>query len=66
MDRAGAGLLEGPHHVHDVQRLAVARVAIDQHRQARGARDLADEEADLVDGDNAEIGQAHRSGHART
>ena len=65
MDRAGAGLLEGAHHVHDVQRLAVAGVAVDQHRQARGARDLADEEADLVDRDDAEIGQAHRGRHRR-
>ena len=65
MDGAGAGILEGAHHVHDVQRLAVARVAVDQHRQARRARDLADEEADLVDGDDAEVGQAHRRGHAR-
>ena len=51
--------------MHDVQRLAVAGVAVDQHRQAGGARDLADEEADLVDGDDAEIGQAHRGGHRR-
>ena len=65
MDRAGARLLEGAHHVHDVQRLAVAGVAVDQHRQARGARDLADEEADLVDRDDAEIGQAHRGRHRR-
>ena len=60
VDRAGAGILEGAHHVHDVQRLAVAGVAVDQHRQARRARDLADEEADLVDRDDAEVGQAHR------
>ena len=57
------GILEGADHVHDVQRLAVAGVAVDQHRQAGGARDLADEEADLVDGDDAEIGQAHRGRH---
>ena len=45
MDRAGAGFLERAHHVHDVERLAVAGVAVDQHRQAGGAGDLADEEA---------------------
>ena len=60
MHRAGAGILEDAHHVHDVQRLAVAGVAVDQHRQARRAGDLADEKRDLVDGDDAEIGQAHR------
>ena len=65
MDRAGARILEGAHHVHDVQRLAVAGVAVDQHRQPRRARDLPDEEADLVDRDDAEVGQPHRRGHRR-
>ena len=37
MHRAGAGILEAAHHVHDVQRLAIAGVAVDQQRQARGA-----------------------------
>ncbi len=65
MDGAGAGLLEGPHHVHHIRGLAVARVAVHQHRQARGAGDLADEEAHLVDRDDPEVGQAHRGRHRR-
>ena len=63
--RGGAGILERTHHVHDVQRLAVSGVAVDQQRQAGGAGDLADEEAHLVDGDHAEVGHAHRGGHRR-
>ena len=49
--------------MHDVERFAVAGIAVDEQRQARCARDLADEEADLFDGDDAEVGQAHRAGH---
>ena len=64
--RGGAGVLEAAHHVHDVERLAVAGVAVHQQRQAGRAGDLADEEAHLVDGDHAEVGQAHRRGHRGT
>lgn len=63
MDRAGARVLEDADHVHDVQRLAIAGVAVDEERQARGAGDLPDEEGDLVDGDDPEVGQAHGGGH---
>ena len=63
MHRRGAGVLEAAHHVHDVERLAVAGVAVDQQRQTGGARDLADEEAHLVHRDHAEVGDAHRGGH---
>jgi hypothetical protein len=65
MDRPGAGLLEGAYHVHRVERLAIAGVAIDEHGQRAGACDLTDEEADLVDGDDAEIGDPHRRRHRR-
>ena len=44
LHRAGARVLEGAHHVHDIERLAVAGVAVHQHRQAAGARDLTDKE----------------------
>ena len=60
-----ACVLEGAHHVHDIERLAIAGVAIDQHRQAAGARHLADEEGDFLDRDDAEIRQAHRRRHRR-
>ena len=63
MNGAGAGFLEDADHVHDVERLAIAGVAVDQQRQAARAGDLADEERDLVDGDDAEVGQAHRCRH---
>jgi hypothetical protein len=36
MHRGGPGILEAAHHVHDVERLAIAGVAIHQHRQAIG------------------------------
>ena len=65
MHRAGAGILEAAHHVHHVERFAVAGIAIDQHRQAGGAGDLADEKADFIYRDNAEVGQAHRGRHRR-
>ena len=65
MHRGGAGILEAAHHVHDVERLAVAGVAIDQQRQPGRAGDLAHEEAHLVHRDDPEIGQAHRGGHRR-
>src|SRR5690606_6703569 len=55
VDRGGAGGLEGPDHVHDVERLAVPGVAVDQHGQA-SARQLPDEGGDVVDGDDAEVG----------
>ena len=29
VNRRGAGVFEGAHHVHDVERLAIARVAVD-------------------------------------
>src|ERR1700755_1067085 len=51
--RPPARVLEGAPQVDAVQRLAEAGVAVDQDRQARGARHLADEEADLVDRDDA-------------
>ena len=63
MDGSGAGILEAAHHVHHVQRFAVAGIAVHQQRQSGGARDLAHEEAYLVDGDHAEVGNTHRGGH---
>ena len=63
---ARARVLEAAHHVHDVERLAVAGVAIDQQRQSGRAGDLADEEAHLVHRDHADVGDAHRRGHRRT
>ena len=65
MNRAGAGFLEHADHVHDVERFAVTGVAVDQQRQARGADDLAHEERDLVDRDDAEVRQSHRGRHRR-
>ena len=53
VNRRGAGVFEGAHHVHDIERFAIARVAVDQHRQTACPRDLPNEEADLVDRDNA-------------
>ena len=66
MHGAGAGFLESADGVHDVERFAVAGVAVDKERQARRAGDLADEKADLVDRDDAEVGNAHGGGHRRT
>ena len=63
MNGAGAGFLEDADHVHDVERFAIAGVAVDQQRQAAGAGDLADEERDFIDGDDAEVRQAHRCRH---
>src|SRR6266516_3021788 len=54
MNRRSTGILECPHHVHDVKCFAVAGVAIDQYRQAARAGQLADEERYLLDGDDAE------------
>ena len=65
MHRGGAGILEAAHHVHHVERLAVAGVAVHQQRQAGRAGDLADEEAHLVHRDHAEVGDTHRCGHRR-
>jgi Fe-S cluster assembly protein SufD len=61
--RAGAGFLEGAGHMHDVQRFAIAGIAIDQHRQAGGAADLTNPEADIVHRDHTQIRQAHGRGH---
>jgi hypothetical protein len=61
----GTCILESAHHVHDIERFAIAGVAIDQHRQAADAGNLADEEGDFLDCDDAEIRQAHRSRHRR-
>src|ERR1019366_6263455 len=58
-----AGVLERADHVHDVQRLAISGVAVDQQRRPGGARDLAHEEAPLVHGDHAQVGDAHGGGH---
>ena len=63
MNGAGAGFLEHADHMHDVERFAVTGVAVDQQRQAGGAGDLADEERDFVDGDDAEVRQSHRGRH---
>ena len=60
---ARARILERADHVHHVQRLAIAGVAVHQHRQRAGPRDLADEEADLVDRDHAEVRQPHAGRH---
>src|SRR6185437_14632329 len=57
--RGGARILEGADHVHDVERLAVTRIAVDQHRQGRRAAHLADEEADVIDSDDPEVRQSH-------
>ncbi len=59
----GPGFFEAADHVHDVERLAKAGVAIHQYGQTGCAGDLADVEAHIVDGDHAEIGQAHGRGH---
>ena len=63
MDGRGARILEAAHHMHDVERFAMAGVAVDENRQARGARHLANEETDLLHRDDAEIGQPHGAGH---
>lgn len=60
-----AGFLERPHHMHDVQHFAETGVSVDQHRQLCGPRDLSRIEADVVDGDDAEVRQAHRGRHCR-
>ncbi|MFG6083695.1 hypothetical protein ACEUZ9_005419 [Paracoccus litorisediminis] len=51
----GACPLETAHHHQDVQRLAIAGIGIDQ--QQAGTGDLADKEADILDGDQSQIGQ---------
>ena len=55
----GAGILEGPHHLHDVQGLAEAGVAVDEDGELRGARHLPHVEAHFVEGEDAEVGQPH-------
>ena len=64
--RAGAGVLEAAYHVHHVQRLSVAGVAVHQHGQTGGAGDLADEKTNVVHRDHAQIRQAHGGAHRRT
>jgi hypothetical protein len=51
-----AGIFERTHHVHHVEYFAVARIAVDEHRQSRCARDLAHEEAHLIERDDADVG----------
>jgi hypothetical protein len=41
MHRGRAGIFEAADHMHHVQRFAMARVAIHEHRQSRRARHLA-------------------------
>ena len=65
MHRRRTRVFKGADHVHDVERFAIAGIAVDQQRQAGGTGDLAHEEAHLVDGDHAEIGDAHRRRHRR-
>jgi CTP synthase len=49
--------------VHDVERLAVAGVAVDQQRQAGSADDLAHEKRHFIDSDNAKVGNSHGRRH---
>ncbi len=56
-------ILEGPNHVHHVQRLAIAGISIYEQRQSGRPGDLTDEETHIVDGDDAQIGQPHRCRH---
>ena len=63
MNGAGAGFLEDADHMHDVERFAITGVAVHQQRQGRGADNLADEERDFIDGDDAEVRQSHRCRH---
>ena len=66
MHRSGAGVLEAAHHVHHVQRLTVAGITVHQHRQAGGARHLANEKTHLVHGDDPEVRQPHAGRHGGT
>ena len=67
MNSRRACILEAAYHVHDVERLAVTGVAIDEDGQARGTGNLANVEADILDGQYAKVRQAHggRNGGAR-
>jgi hypothetical protein len=65
LHRACARILERADHLHDVERLAEARIAVDQDRQSARPRDLAGEEADVVDRHDAEVGQTHLRRHRR-
>ena len=65
MHGGGARILECANHVHYVQRLAIARIAIHQQRQPRRPRDLANEEGHLIDRDHPDVRDAHGSGHRR-
>jgi hypothetical protein len=59
MYSCGPRILETADHMHDVERFAVAGIAVDKHRQAAGPRDLTNKERNLIDGDDAQIGQPH-------
>src|SRR5690606_9527322 len=63
MDGGGAGILEAAHHVHHVESLAVAGVAVDHDGKSARPRNLSDEEADVVDRQDAEVRDAHGGGH---
>ena len=58
LHRGGAGVLKRPDHVHHVQRFAKAGVAVHQHGKLRCAGNLPDEEADILDREDAEVRQA--------
>ncbi len=62
---ARTNLLKGAHHVHDVERLAIAGIAVDEQWKTSCANDLAHKEGDFLHRDDAEVGQAHGSGHRR-
>ena len=55
MYRACASIFKTAHHIHDVECFAIARVAVNQNRQPRRARHLADVESHIFNGENAKI-----------
>ena len=65
LHRGGAGVLQLAHQTHDVERLAVAGIAVHQHRQASSPDELASGVAQFFQGNHAEVGQGHRRAERR-
>jgi hypothetical protein len=66
LDRVGAGALQRAHRVAHIERIAEARIGIDDERQVHGVANPRRVFGDLVQAHEAEIGQAERHvRHAR-
>ena len=66
MHRPRTRFFKAAHHMHDIQRLTIASIAIHQHRQAGSAHHLAHMPGHIIHRDHAKIGQAHGGRHGST